>query len=399
MTDPTTTGDGSTAGRRPRILLVESTPACDGGAQMMLDELLHRADRSRVDVSFACLADGPWAAAVRAEGIPVHVLPQTRWRDVGNVRAVAVGLRDVIRAEGIDLVHASGSSTLLCASLAARWAKVPLVWLIFDPLRGSSPRRLLTARRRVSAALLGLLHPDWVIFGTGRAAEAGPPRRRTPTTTVLPGIEVDRHRGGDGARAREALGLDAEAPVVATFGRLTFLKSQVEFVRMMAEVARSHPGVRGVVCGSESDRAYAERVRQVRTEAGMDDVVALTGFVPDQLKDDLLAAADVVVHLAKRESFGLAVVEAMAAGRPVVAVAASGPRSLIDDRVTGRLVPIDDVGAAAKAVGQLLDDPEAARAMGAAAAGAAEAYSVEEMVAKIEAVWDAVLAQAGSRRR
>ncbi len=364
---------------------------------MVLDQLLHRVDRDRFTVSFACLADGPWADAVRSEGIPVHVVPQTRWRDVGNVLEVSGRLRDLIRAEGVDCVHASESSTVLCASLAARRAKVPLVWMLFDPLRGSSPRRLLTARRRATAWMLERFRPDWVICGTERVAQAGP-IRGIPSSTILPGIDLTRFGSGDGDRARAALGIPAGAPVVVTLGRLTFLKSQEHFVRIMQLVSRSHPDAVGVVCGGEGDVAYAARVRALRAELGLDDAVRITGFVSDQMRDDLVAAADVVAHLAKRESFGLAVVEGMAAGKAVVAADALGPRSLIEDGRSGVLVPVDDDEAAAAAIDRLLGDPDERAALGAAAAEAARRYPVEGMVRAVEDVWEEVLGARGPGR-
>jgi len=384
---------------RPHILLVESSPNCDGGAQVVLDELLHRVDRERFSVSFACLADGTWADRVRAEGIPVYVVPQTRWRHVRNVWAVSSRLKEVIVRADVDCVHASESSTILFASLAARRAKVPLVWMLFDPLRGSSPRRWLTARRKVSAWILERFDPDWVIFGTAHVARGGPIRRSTPTTTILPGIDVERYGKGDGRRAREQLGIPADAPLVVTLGRLTYLKSQLNFLRIVHQVASTYPDVAAVVCGSEGAVRYARMVRSLRSELGLDETVRITGFVSDQMRDDIVAAADVVVHLAKRESFGLAVVEGMAAGKAVVAADATGPRSLIEDGRSGVLVPVDDDAAAVVAIDRLLSDPAERAALGAAAAEVARQHPVEGMVLAVEAVWDAVLAADTSVRR
>ena len=143
--------------------------------------------------------------------------------------------------------------------------------------------------------------------------------------------------------------------------------------------------------GARADRQYAARVRALRAELGLEERVLLPGFVTDQLKDDITAAADLVVHLAKRESFGLAVVESQAAGKAVVAFDASGPRSLIDDGVTGALVPVDDVERLALVISELLGDPARRAAMGAAGAAAARAHPIEGMVERIEAVWDRVL--------
>ncbi len=360
---------------------------------MMLDELVHRVDTGRFSVVVASLKQGPWPNRLREEGIRVSVVPQTRWRDLRNVFRVVRELAEVVRREQIELVHASGSAPLLFATLAAKRARVPVVWMVFDPLSGLSKRRLYTARRRAIAHLVGALHPDFVIFGTDRAEEGTPLRRSTPTEEILPGIDLSRHTNidGDGNRARRELGIDQGAPLLAMFGRLTYLKSQTELLRAMGRIAEVHPKVRAVICGSESDRQYAARVRALRAELGLEERVLLPGFVTDQLKDDITAAADLVVHLAKRESFGLAVVESQAAGKAVVAFDASGPRSLIDDGMTGALVPVDDVERLALVISELLGDPARRAAMGAAGAAAARAHPIEGMVERIEAVWDRVL--------
>lgn len=359
---------------------------------MMLDELLHRADPARYEVTFAGLTEGPWAERLRREGYPVHVVPQTRWRDVRTIRAAARQLGAVIRSQRIDLVHASGSGSLLVASLGARNARTPFVWNVFDPLTGLSPRKLLTARRQVTARMLGALHPDAIIFGTDRAAEGIPRRRSTPTATILPGIDLARAGRGDGARARAELGIPSDAPVLAMFGRLTYLKNQPDLVRAMAVVSEEFPDVRAVICGGYGETGNGHRVRALRRELGIEDRVLMTGFVPDQLRDDIMAAADIVVHLARRESFGLAVVEAMASGTAVVAADASGPRSLIEDGVTGVLVPVGDVPRLVEALGALLRDPDRRAELGRRAAESAAHHAIGPMVARIEEVWDQVLA-------
>ena len=93
-----------------------------------------------------------------------------------------------------------------------------------------------------------------------------------------------------------------------------------------------------------------------------------------------MAGSDVVVHPSHAESFGLAVLEAMAAGKPVVAAATDGPRLLIEDGVTGVLVEPGDVDALTEAVARLLDDAGATGGIGARAAVAAERHGVDDMV-------------------
>ncbi len=375
-----------TAERAPRrVLLVDSVGRIDGGTQMMLDEIIHRADPRRVSLTIACLKDGSWPKRLADEGFSVHVLERTRWRDVGNVVKVARQLKDIIRRERIELVHGNENSTMLYASLAGRWARVPVVWNIYDPLTGPS------LKRRISSRLLASLRPSWIIFGTIVASGGVPRGRSIPTSTILPGIDLTRHGEGSGIRARAQLGIAAHAPMVATFGRVDYYKSQLDFIHAMARVAKAKPGVRGVLCGWESESEYSRVLRRTRTELGLEETVTITGFVSDAAKDDIMAAADVVVHLARREPFGLVVIEAMAAGKPVVAADAAGPRSLIDDGVTGVLVPIGDISSITAAINGLLTDPAERARLGTAARAEAQRHSVADMVTKTEDVWDEVL--------
>ena len=262
--------------------------------------------------------------------------------------------------------------------------------------RSSGTSSIPSAERRVggscSARLLSSLRPDWIIFGTISAAPDCP--SSIPTSTVLPGVDVARCRSGTALRrARRALGIAAEAPVIATFGRVEPAKGQIDFVRALRRVRERHPGV-GVVCDANwtlSTRSGSATCAR----HGLTDAVSMTGPMSDSERLDLLAAADVVVHAAHREAFGLVVAEAMAAGKAVVACATTGPRSLIDDGVSGLLVPVESVGAGlTAAVNGLLDDPAARSRMGAQAQIAAGRHTVGQMVAGVQRVWSRVLGPA-----
>ena len=196
-------------------------------------------------------------------------------------------LRSIIRTDGIDLVHATENSSLLYASLASRWAKVPVVWMVYDPLTGAS------FARKVSARLLGQLRPSMIIFGSTTAPDGVPRPRTIPTTTILPGIDLARARSGDGHRARQDLGIPDDVPLIAMFGRVDPYKCQRDLLLALKVVTRSRPDVRAVVCGWEPVSDYTRMLRQLRSDLGLDDVVTITGFVGDKAKDES-AAADIV---------------------------------------------------------------------------------------------------------
>ncbi|MCA1594526.1 MAG: glycosyltransferase [Acidobacteria bacterium] len=106
----------------------------------------------------------------------------------------------------------------------------------------------------------------------------------------------------------------------------------------------------------------------------------------------ILPALDVFVSASCSEAFGLAIVEAMACGLPVVATATEGARELIEDGVTGRIVPIGDASAMASAISTLLDDAQLRNSLGSQASASARLrFSLERMVIETERVYEEAL--------
>ena len=134
------------------------------------------------------------------------------------------------------------------------------------------------------------------------------------------------------------------------------------FLRALAELKTRAPTAAALVVGAgpESDALHA-----LARELQLDDVVRFTGFVPDAELPAYYAASDVYVHTCKNESFGLSVLEASAAGLPVIAVNEGGPREIIENNVTGLLADATP-RAIAEAMDALAQNPAQRAAMGSA---------------------------------
>jgi glycosyltransferase involved in cell wall biosynthesis len=306
-----------------------------------------------------------------ASGIEVIVEPLLREviAPRSDVRALRQ-LEAVCTERGFDVVHTHCAKAGAVGRLAAHRAGVPRIVHTFHgfPFHEfqSAPRRraYVTIERR-----LGRLTDVALCVGAGVAAEAVRRNLIAPERVRTIGVMVDgpdRLKASMSAsapearrRAREALGLPADAIVVGAVGRLTYQKAPEDFVAAMERLAR--PGTIGVWVGSGE---LAERVRR-RARALTNAQVVLAGERTDVL--DVLPAFDVFALPSRYEGMPTAVVEAMICGVPVIATAVNAVSDLVIPGETGLLVPPERPDLLAAALRHLLDSPEVAARMAEAA--------------------------------
>ena len=329
----------------------------------------------------AIIAAQPGARLVtearRAGVMAVEVPMRAAW----DMRAV-VGLRRLIRAHAVDLVHTHSSIDAWVAGLAARSLGVPIV--------RSRHVSIPILRRR---ALVYRLADRVITSGEAVAAivrGAGVPAERV--AAIGPGVDTTRfHPGVSGAAVRAELGL--HGPAVGLVANIRGSKGHAFFLEAASLVLRERTDVRFVIVG---DGVGFDDVRRRVKDAGLDAHVIMTGFRRDV--PEVMAALDVLVLPSIRsEASSQVVPQALAVGTPVVGTTVGGTPELIRDGETGRLVPPADSAALAAALLDLLRDPDHARAM--ARRGQANVlaqHSLDAAMARTLAVYEAACAD---RRR
>lgn len=150
--------------------------------------------------------------------------------------------------------------------------------------------------------------------------------------------------------------LPPDATIVISVGRFTAVKRLGLLVKAFAEADRRDAHL--VLVGGHPGELEGVHPLELAQRAGIGDRVHHAGWHPHDALPELLNAADVLALASVREQFGLVLVEAMACGLPVIAVDRLGPAEIVDDGLTGWLVPPDDVSALARAIGAAVDDPE-----------------------------------------
>ncbi len=379
---------------RVRVLHV-ITRLVVGGAQENTLLTTRYLDRSRYEVTLASgYSTGP-------EGSLEHELPaHVHFVRVPELVRNPDPLKDVValwklwrlmRTGRYHIVHTHTTKAGLLGRAAARLARIPVV--VHTP-HGHAFHGYLgpwgSAALRAAEALLACWtdavvclteaeRQDHLRLGVGRPDQLH---------VVHSGVDLARFHNppADPHRKRRELGLPEGVPVVGCVARLVPVKGVQHLLEAVPLIRRSVPGTVVVFVGDGELRPQLEaRAR----ELGVEGAVRFLGLRRDV--HELLPLFDVAVLPSLNEGMGKAAVEAMAAGKPVVASAVSGLQDVVRHGQTGILVPPADPEALARATVALLQDPERARGMGEAARRAAEAYGVEAMVAEIEALYARLL--------
>lgn len=180
------------------------------------------------------------------------------------------------------------------------------------------------------------------------------------------GVDAESLACGDRAAMRAQLGVPGDAALIGFLGQLAPHKGADVLLQAMASLWESHPQAHCLLAGATTGfRSDLERV-VAAFPADQRERIHWRSDFPESEKADLLAALDILAAPSRFESFGLVLLEAWAAGKPVVAGAIPAVSSLVRDGETGLLVPPADRAALAAALARLLDDPAAAAQMGAA---------------------------------
>jgi L-malate glycosyltransferase len=360
-----------------------------GGTENQFMALARSLDPSRFALEFACLRRrGAFAEEIDKREIPLLECNVTSFRSLSAIGQQARLARHVA-SRRIDIVHAYSFYGNLFAVPPARLAGVPVVIAsIRDRAPYLTPMQKRAQRWACQFADCVLVNAvavkEWLI-GEGYDASK---------IVVIPnGVELSRfERVAGEASPFRALGVPEGAPVVTVVSRLNPLKGLEPFLEAAALVARDFPAARFVIVGdtNPSERPYWSTLTNLTSALGLTDRVTFAGLRRDV--PQLLASATVAVMPSLNEALSNVLLESMAAGAPVVATQVGGTPEAIADGSNGVLVPPGDSGAMAKAIANLLADPEKARRLGAAARQSInERFSMERMVSATEQLYDALL--------
>lgn len=382
---------------RKRILYLDDVTMIAGGANSFLT-LFAGLDRTKYDLLLVC-PEGPLAEAARA--LDVQTVDHTfaypffkvsflgrRWL---NPLPLLVRLKDaiwlsgVIRRDRVSLVHTNNLNSHISGLMAGWLTGVPVLWHI---------------RTYWPSLLYRLALPDRLVFVSNAVMTAAFGGRGHPRAQVIHnGINIEGYQRVSTAYSdvRQELGLSQDEKLVGIVGRLcSTWKGHRYFLEAARLVLDRGVRARFVVVGDEVRKLapLKQKLLDLTHELGLDETVIFTGFRRDVRR--LMSSFDVLVSASKDDPNPRVVLEAMTVGVPIVGTLSGGVPEMLEDRVSGLLVPPEDSEQMADAIEALLTRPALAHGLAQAAQDRVRTcFHDKGHVKQVERVYEEMLSSRG----
>jgi glycosyltransferase involved in cell wall biosynthesis len=293
-------------------------------------------------------------------------------------------IADFVRDKQIDVVHAHVARDYIPASvacLASKRARFVLTRHMLSPLKPFNKFALKNLSRAIGVS-------EFV----GNELRMVFPQRKV---VVIPnGLDLASMRERSALRDefRNLHQIPADVPIIGTLGELRVAKGQRDFVLAAAEVVKEIPDAQFIIAGIDHklDRSFRRELRRLVGVLGLTDRFLWLDWLDDTAP--FYAAIDVFVSPSHSESFGLAILEAMIRGTPVVSTATEGARELLQPE--SPLVPVQDPVKLAEAICAMLRDEDPTARGDELRRRAAEKFSLDRMLEETERVYAEIFASA-----
>jgi glycosyltransferase involved in cell wall biosynthesis len=391
-----------------RVLFFDHTAEL-GGGEIALADLIRHLDRARVEPIVVLGSEGPLEERIRGFA-PVHVMPIDS--AVVGARKDALGLamlfqlaaaraairyvfrlRRLLNEQDIEVLHTNSLKAFVLGGIAGRLQGVKVIWHVRDRIADDYlPPRVVWVMRHLAKIL-----PHFVIANSRATLETVQLKDKPPAMVIGSGVDLSKFSPSR-ASASSNEPNTARSKIVGLVGRICPWKGQHIFIEAAALVHARCPNVRFQIIGAALFREhdYELELRRTVEQQRLERVVEFTGFQSDVAR--AISGLDILVHASTvGEPFGQVIVQGMACELPVIATKGGGVPEIVQDGVTGLLVPMGDAPAMAHAICRLLEDTSSARNMGVQGRKrAVEHFTIERSTQRLMEVCERVIGRASA---
>jgi glycosyltransferase involved in cell wall biosynthesis len=394
-----------------RILYVEDIGKI-GGAEKILYILLSNLNKERYHPVVVFGSEGPLVKAIKDLGIECHTIKMKEMRkieitlkkitiynpvpillNICQFVVLIVKLVSFFKKNGkFDLVHTNTIQSQLCASIATKLLGMKLLWHEHNIQPPGFRRRIIT--------FLANILPDKIIAVSNAVRKSYLPYIRHPEKiiTVHNGISIEvLHEAKESStNIRKEFGIPEKMAIVGMMSVLRPWKGHEYFLKAATFVKKEYPNVNFLIVGEEplvKDKGYKKYLIDLSNQMGISDSVIFTGFRQDVV--GILSQIDILVSASVLpDPFPTIILESMALGVPIVATNVGGVVEMIEDEITGYLVPPGDAVEMGGKILRLLNEPEKKREMGLKGKERAKHFfTVKKFINGIENVYESLLGE------
>ena len=379
----------------PAVLIVDTCPEMSG-AEVTLVAMLKKWDRDRFHPIVAIPATGTLHRQLTGIGVETHIIPMDPLVKTRNllqassyplaVFAAVRWLARLARERGVVLIHTNSLRAHLYGLLAAKLDRVPAVPYLHDLYSDGWARRGLISLFGFSAER---------IIVNSRSVQAtfdDAPRCRDKVELIYPPLDEGFGPANSPEKVRAEFRLEGCYPVVGLVAHLHPKKRPEDLIQAAPQVLAEFPTARFLIVGGThpAPPGYFEGLVQLVADLGLREWVIFAGFRHDVA--EFYTAFDMLVLTSLGEPFGKVLIEAMASETPVIGTALAGPLEIIQDGVTGLLIPPRDPSAVAGAILDLARHPAMIKSMGQAGREwVQDRFGIQKYTADIENLFETVL--------
>lgn len=362
------------------ILYTSHTSEFKMGGQISLFNLVKRLDRTQYCPVLVCPGEGTLSQRFSEIDCRTvyHHFPRLKWFNIVRILTCFVYTIRLLKRYHIDFVHSDHPTDTLYLGICSRVLRIPLIW----HARVSSSSRLDHFNCRLASKIIS-------VSNSVKKRFLPSDRNSQKHATIYNAVDCDLFNPNSGTENRQSLGLGRDKIIVTTVCQLIKEKGVLEFIEAAKRVCAKIELCRFVIAGEGTEK-FTNELTQLIKQKGLFEQVHLLGFredIPSILND-----SDLFVLASYIEGFPRVVVEAMACGKPVVGTDVEGVSEVIEDHITGLLVPPRDSKRLAEAIVEILMDEGKMEAMGQAGRKRAEGlFSIVHHVARIEDVYEEIL--------
>jgi glycosyltransferase involved in cell wall biosynthesis len=361
------------------ILLLSSYGSLKGGGQESFFQLVTNLDE-RIFHSYVALpTEGGLAKKLRVHGIEVTVLELPKMINL-QIQRNCKALYRLLKLSNqykLDLIHTDGPRNTFYAGLVAKIRRIPLVWHVRASNRDRYDRLLYHLSSRIILVANSIKSRfDWI-------------EKSNKFVTIYNGIDLSEFRGNTPAMSiRKQYGISDKSIVIAVIARIERLKGQKDLIEACERLKNTIKDFYILLVGEIADLPYFKECKDKAKEVAIQERIIFTGYQDQEEISHILNEIDIFVLPSLFEAFPRSLIEAMGAGKPVVATDVGGCREAVEDRVSGFIVPAGSPRELAERIDMLAMDSELRVMVGKNARIRAERmFSIEHNVKQTEQLY------------